>query len=238
MGIGFEMEFVSPDALVVPRAPQASFAMQPTNAGEEFEAPAPNWTIDQHAFNQLLHWLDPDPEAAGQTYELLRRKLIVMFACRGCSFPEDLADETIDRVARKLPQIEPHYVGSPIRYFYGVARKICLEDLGKTSFQYFRPMPPDKEDLEELLQHLDDALNKLEQADRELILDYYRENGRTKIENRKALAERMGLQLNALRLRVYRIKSQLRDMPDWRNADKPPRKPRIIRAKSASRTDL
>jgi len=63
--------------------------------------------------------------------------------------------------------------------------------------------------LEELFQQLDCALSKLERADRELILNYYQKSGRSKIEHRKAIAKQVGLQLNALRLRAYRIRMQL-----------------------------
>ena len=67
------------------------------------------------------------------------------------------------------------------------------------------------EDREALLQYLDNALGQLEQTDRELILDYYRGDGRNKIEYRKAMARRLGVGPNALRLRVYRIRAQLRN---------------------------
>src|SRR5690242_3335578 len=101
------------------------------NAGAEREgqASAVEWTLDQAAFGELLDWLGPDPETAGQTYELIRHKLITLFRCRGCAVPEELADETINRVIRKLPQIKPDYHGNPIRYFYGVAKKVYKEYL-------------------------------------------------------------------------------------------------------------
>jgi DNA-directed RNA polymerase specialized sigma24 family protein len=167
--------------------------------------------MDQAAFDELLDWLAPDPEAAGRQYELIRRKLITLFTYKGCVFPEDLADETFNRVARKLPAIKSHYNGNPVSYFYGVAKKICLEYVRTTTARRVPPPPDAKQDLEESLQHLDYALGKLTQADRELILSYYREDGRSKVDHRKALAKQMGLHLNALRLRVYRIRTQLRN---------------------------
>ena len=50
-----------------------------------------------------------------------------MFVSKGFSDAEDLADETINRVAKKLPEIQDTYVGEPARYFHGVARYILRE---------------------------------------------------------------------------------------------------------------
>ena len=125
-------------------------------------------------------------------------------------FPEDLADETITRVTRKLPQIKSSYVGNPANYFYGIAKRVYLEDRRRVPVQKFLPTNSVKEDKELLFQRLDYALSKLEQADRELVLSYYQGDGQGKIEHRKALANQMGLSLNTLRLRIYRIRSQLR----------------------------
>src|ERR1041384_8582247 len=92
-----------------------------------------NWALTQDAFDDLLNWLDPNRDLAGQKYEDIRRRLIKIFSCRGCAEPEDLADETINRVTSKLPAIEADFVGDPSRYFYGVANKVNLE--------YGRPKP-------------------------------------------------------------------------------------------------
>jgi DNA-directed RNA polymerase specialized sigma24 family protein len=182
------------------------------NTGDEFaeQESSADLILEQFAFNELLSWLDPDPEAAGRRYELIRHKLITLFTCRGCMFPDELADETINRVTRKMPQIKPRYVGSPARYFYGVAKKVYQEYLRREHVQKLLPISFDKEDLEDLFRPLDYALSKLEQADRELVLSYYQEDGHTKIEHRKALAKQMGLNRNTLRLRIYRIKSEIR----------------------------
>jgi DNA-directed RNA polymerase specialized sigma24 family protein len=206
------MEFVSPNIHAQPDTVQAHVAIPIFGRGDELD-PRPrsaDWTIDQAAFDELLCWLDPDPETAGRQYELIRRKLITVFAYKGCAFPDELADETFNRVARKLLTIKPYYSGSPVRYFFGVAKRIYMEYLRKSHAQPIMPQSNLREDLEESLQHLENALSKLSQSDRELILNYYLEDGRSKIDHRKALAIQMGLHLNALRLRVYRIRSQLR----------------------------
>ena len=58
--------------------------------------------LKQEEFDRLLCWLDPDPERAGLTYEKIRWRLVAILASRGCTSPEELADETIDRVARRV----------------------------------------------------------------------------------------------------------------------------------------
>ena len=80
-------------------------------------------------FEHLLEWLDPDRERAGARYEEIRRALIKIFAGRGCAEPEDLADETLRRVCRKVRTLAPTYVGDPACYFYGVAQNVHLESL-------------------------------------------------------------------------------------------------------------
>ena len=65
-----------------------------------------NWSLSQEAFDALLDWLDSDREQAGIKYEQIRSRLIKIFTGRGCVDPEDLADETINRVTRKLKEIQ------------------------------------------------------------------------------------------------------------------------------------
>src|SRR5829696_6063126 len=86
-----------------------------------------NRSITQAQFNFLLSWLDPDPSRAGEKYEAIRRKLITFFTARRCLQAEELADETINRVALKAHEVAPGYVGNPSLYFYGVARKVFHE---------------------------------------------------------------------------------------------------------------
>lgn len=83
--------------------------------------------VSREAFDQMLVWLDTDRERAGQKYEEIRYRLIKIFVCHGCIDPEGLADETIDRVIHKVPEIAPNYAGNPALYFSGVARYILLE---------------------------------------------------------------------------------------------------------------
>jgi DNA-directed RNA polymerase specialized sigma24 family protein len=170
------------------------------------------WILTKESFEALLAWLDADPEAAARKYEQIRTRLIKIFACRGCPEPEDLADETIDRVARRLPDIESTFVGEPARYFYGVANKIHLEYLRRKPPPPLPPPAPPGEDEdqdERQYECLDRCLDKLTTNNRQMFVEYHREQGQAKIDHRKRLAEQFGFAMNALRIRVCRIRATL-----------------------------
>src|SRR5712691_11443561 len=85
--------------------------------------------LRQEDFDRLLRWLDTDAERAGLIYEKIRWRLIAILASRACAFPEELADETIDRVARRVADIEATYVGDKAIYFLGVMNNVHHEYL-------------------------------------------------------------------------------------------------------------
>jgi DNA-directed RNA polymerase specialized sigma24 family protein len=162
-------------------------------------------------FDSLLAWLDPDRERAAVKYEQIRQRLIRIFTCRGRPDADVLADTTIERVTRKVPEIVAGYEGDPASYFYGVAQKVFLESLRQRSPAVFVPAPDPKESEEA---ERDDAclqlcMGELAPASRKLILDYYRDDKRAKIDHRRELAEALGIAPNALRIRVHRIRAVL-----------------------------
>ena len=169
--------------------------------------------FSQEQFDQLLAWLDPDPQKAGLRYEWIRRRLIKIFVCRGSHIPEELADKTINRVARKLPEVRPTYVGDPANYFAGVAGNIFREFLRKEKAPTVgmpQPAPPD-EDEERIQSCLEKCLAELPAADRDLVLSYYQQDKQAKIDHRKDLAARLGMGMNALRIRACRIRASLQE---------------------------
>ena len=175
-----------------------------------------NNAINAAAFERFLCWLGPDPESAGRKYELIRGRLIMMFRARRCVFAEDLADTTFERVARKLADISNEFTGDPARYFYGVAKKVYLEYQKEIMAKrkkagYSLPQGDEDEDLERMLKQLDEALNALPKSDRELILTYYTGTGKNKIKQRQELAKQSGLGPNALRIRVFRIRREIKN---------------------------
>jgi DNA-directed RNA polymerase specialized sigma24 family protein len=168
------------------------------------------WQLDGASFHHLLAVLDPDPESAGRAYELLRKKLVVFFRTR-CSFePEALADEVLDRVARRLAEGEP--VRDLSSYCRGVALNVSREARrGKplASLAGVDPPAPVASEEEPLDEPLRQCLAELGPGDRELVIRYYEGDGRRRIENRERLAVARGLSPNALRIRVHRLRSDL-----------------------------
>jgi len=172
--------------------------------------------LNDTVFEQFLCWLGPDAETAGRKYESIRSRLIMMFKARRCVFAEDLADATIERVAQKLGARSIGFTGDPALYFYGVAKKIYLEYQRKTALDHRRiqsspPPKVDDPDMEYKLKRLDEALNTISESDRELILRYYSGTGKSKINHRRALAEQFRIGPNALRLRVFRIRKEIKN---------------------------
>lgn len=167
-------------------------------------------SLTEEQFGQLLAWLDPDRSRAGERYEAIRRRLITIFLNRQCDEAEDLADETINRVAKKVAGLKDTYTGEPALYFYGVAKNVYME----YSRERHRPLqlPPPvtpRSELEPQLRCLDECLNKLNPDSRELILSYYQEQQRAKISSHKKMSETLGVNAGALRARTHRIRVKL-----------------------------
>lgn len=174
-------------------------------------SPRKGWVLTQESFDELLAWLNPHREQAGRKYEDIRNRLIRIFMHRGCTVSEELADETINRVARKVHEIKVDYVGDPALYFYGVARNVYIDHVKQ------RPEPPSVipvEELEELEPEydcLEKCLGELTPQNRELVLEYYREKEGAKIKHHKEMARRLGIAVNALRIRMCRVRANLKE---------------------------
>ena len=170
------------------------------------------WELTPEAFDGLLSWLNPDRELAGRKYEEIRRKLITILSCRGCTCPEDLTDETMNRVTRRVPQIIDNYLGDPALYFYGVAHKVHLEWLRRNGRALVPPPAPDPpEETEQEYECLEQCMEHLTSKSRELVSQYHREEKKAKIDGRKELADRLGIGVNALRIRAHRIRAGLQE---------------------------
>jgi DNA-directed RNA polymerase specialized sigma24 family protein len=177
--------------------------------------PRRRWALTQEAFDKLLATLGPDRESAGSKYLEVRSNLIRFFEWRGCAFPEDHADETINRVAKRVAEGEE--IRNPTSYFLGAARMLLLEihkerakerqalselaNAETASYEF--------EELEPRVECLERCLASLSTENRELILQYYHGEKGEKIETRKRLSERFGMQINALRMRAVRLRERL-----------------------------
>ena len=167
-------------------------------------------TLEQAELDRLLVWLDSDRERAGERYEQIRWRLITIFAARNCAVPEELADETIDRVARRVADIEANYTGDKARYFFGVANNVHHEYLKKPASPGTALLSDEDTGGSEQVHHcLEQCLDKLPSGAREMMLRYYSEEKQAKIELHKTMAGQMGITINTLRLRVLRLKEKL-----------------------------
>lgn len=175
--------------------------------------------LTPETFDRLLRWLDPDRERAGLRYEEIRANLLRNFTRYGCPVPEELADDTIDRVTRKLPSIEATYVGDPAPYFYAVAYNIFREYLRRPPADPLpeaglpaHGLPPDRavEEEEVLDSCLRRCMEHLPPRHREVILQYYQGEKQAKINLRRELALKQGFKPAALRLFAQRIRESLK----------------------------
>ena len=183
--------------------------------------------LTRAAFDKLLERLDSDRERAGEKYENVRRKLIKFFEWRGCPFPEDDADETVTRVAVKIDQGLDIRASDPYVYFHSVAQYVLKErwkEPGRDAIPFDSLLPsqhPAEDPVESMqeqetrqqqerrLECLNRCMEDLPPKGRELIGRYYDGEGGAKIENRKQLAQRLNIPMNALRIRAHRMRERL-----------------------------
>ena len=172
--------------------------------------------LTSDTFANLLRRLNSDPDRAGEQYEELRRKLIRFFEWRHAPFPEDHADEVFNRLARRLAEgVAVRNIGT---YGYEIARLVLLEalkggDSRRASLEDVNVGAAEADDEaaqnETRLTCLDDCLRTLPDNGRELIVEYYQDDKRDRIERRKELAARLGLQREALANRAQRLRDKL-----------------------------
>ena len=165
--------------------------------------------LKQGDFDSLLAWLDPDPGRAALVYEKIRWRLIAILASRHCPVAEELADETIDRVARRVSDIRETYVGDKAIYFLGVMNNVHHEYLKRPALPRLPEPDDDGAAREETHLCLERCLEKLTPNSRLVIERYYAENKQAKIDLRKRIAAELGVGLNTLRLRALRIREKL-----------------------------
>lgn len=165
----------------------------------------------QVGFDKLLGWLDPDRDTAAQKYAQIQFRLIKILSSRGCCDAQELADKTFNIVISKIDWLIENYVGDPALYFYAVAKNVYFEDLKRKRFPIAPPPPPDPYELEEACSQLDECLDELPAADRDIALRYQEGEKGEKIKNRRKLAEELKISRNALRIRLCHIHARLRE---------------------------
>jgi len=169
--------------------------------------------VTPEEFDSLLRLLGPDPERAAERYEEFRRRLIRLFEWKGCERPEDLTDETFDRVARNAAR-EGFRLEKPDPYGYccGVAYRVYQEyqrdrarERAPIEVEVLYPPAPAEPDRR--LDCLQLCLDRLPPEQRELVLAFHAAEDR--IRGRQQLAARLRCSPNALRIKVHRIRRDL-----------------------------
>jgi DNA-directed RNA polymerase specialized sigma24 family protein len=179
------------------------------------------------AFSRLLAWLDDGVDSHGETYLEMRLRLVSYFDRRNRLSPDELADETLNRIGRTLERDGAIATTPPARYCYVVAKFVLLEDIRRDqqNVQLDEPriadrstvgrgggVPEQDEDAairEQRLDCLDRCLDQLKAEQRDLVVDYYRDTGHQKIERRRDIAKRLGISMNALGIRACRLRGTL-----------------------------
>lgn len=184
--------------------------------------------LSREGYQRLLDLLDADPIRAVKEYEKLRQKLIVFFDRNGFSDADFQADEALGRTARGAGAEDIENINA---YVYQVARLQLLENIRDrqrnpvktgdfdevlrtresltaapaTSFG----VPDEKAIAEIRMRCLDRCMKRLPKEDRRLLLAWYREEGRVKLELRQQLVRDRRTSMAALKTRLCRLRQGL-----------------------------
>ena len=181
-----------------------------------------HWAPGEASFHRLLAWLDEGTDTQGERYLEIRDRLVRYFARRNCLRPDDLADETLNRVARRLEEAGAIDDVVPAQYCYIVAKFVLLESLRQRTREAEVAWGDNDADVlekwttqetpesrERTFACLERCLEACTPAERQLIVDYYRTSSGKASQQRKELAARLGVTTNSLAIRACRIRSRL-----------------------------
>jgi DNA-directed RNA polymerase specialized sigma24 family protein len=167
--------------------------------------------LSEESFFRLLARLNADPVLAGEEYEKLRARLIYFFERKGCRISAELSDETINRIARKVE--EGLEIEDVFKFSYGVARLVLLEHWRDPKREWdqldqrLSSPKPNQEYYELRLKCMEKCLQALQPEERDLIV----KNCVLDKEGKEELARSLGLTINALRIRAFRIRTKLHE---------------------------
>jgi DNA-directed RNA polymerase specialized sigma24 family protein len=172
--------------------------------------------LTSESLEALLAFLDPDRDRAGTHYETIRHRLVRLFEWRGFGNAEDLADETINRVARRIQEGIEVRSADPYGYFCGVAHLVSKEIARRAARERavlerdeWQPPPLADDEEDDRLACLRHCLERLPNDQRLLVLRYHQESDH--IRSRQMLSQDLGVPMNALRIRVHRVRRKLEE---------------------------
>jgi DNA-directed RNA polymerase specialized sigma24 family protein len=171
--------------------------------------PKQEWQLTTPALESLLQKIENSPALARGGYTELHSRLVRLFEWRGCLAPDEAADETLDRAMRKIEQ--GVHIPDVRPFIWGIANNVLKEykrrshrliSLELTQSQMFRVQDvPDGA----LNQCLAACFERLPSEARLQLLEY------VESKDRANLASRYGSTLNALRIRISRLRDRLRE---------------------------
>jgi hypothetical protein len=184
--------------------------------------------VTQSAFGgddleRLLLRLDPERTVASKKYEGLRRTVFKFFDWNRSLRAEELADDTLNRVAERLKTENIQNVSA---YALGVARHVLQEDLKKhrressvedipggidaiVDYVDTEQQIVDRLDQQIRLACLQECRAKLEPEDSAFVVAYYSADGEKQKVHRKRLSGTEGMTMAALRTRAHRLREEL-----------------------------
>ncbi|HEY8561666.1 MAG TPA: hypothetical protein VIL74_14920 [Pyrinomonadaceae bacterium] len=176
--------------------------------------------LTSESFAKLLQALSPDEAESARLYTKLHKSLANYFALKGIAAPDDAADETIDRIPERINEDTKK---EDIRYIaFSVARYVFLEKIRKEqkrarADERFYEKNGDGQTLDENdgYESLRDCFQALYERERELLVRYFADLEAPELfAHRQKLAAREGIDLNALRNRISRLRRRLEDCAD------------------------
>jgi DNA-directed RNA polymerase specialized sigma24 family protein len=138
----------------------------------------------------------------------LYARLVRFFEWQGCQTPEDAADTTFDRAIRKIdagasvPDV-PRYINGIARLVLKEYRRIGYREVSLDIVDKLPNAAPDTSD-DNYQVCVERCLRRLPSDGSTMLLEYFSGG------NRDQLASKRGMTLNALRIRISKLKEQLR----------------------------
>jgi len=173
--------------------------------------------LTAESYTLLLKAFSSDEQEAALAYAKLRDSLTRFFQLKGEAAADEAADETLDRVAAKLSEDVP--ISDLTKYSFGVARLVFLENLrkmnkGKKAFENYRAENAHQKFDEETddFSPFRECFESLPNEDKSILRAYFIDLPYAElIENRQKLTDKLGIAMNNLRLKIFRLRQRLED---------------------------
>lgn len=168
-------------------------------------------------FKLFLNTLDENQEQAAEKYIALRERLENFFVWRNCENAEELTDIVFDRIVKKV--VEGEKIKSVEAFCVSIAKFVLMENRRQVlrtteldenlSNTLNNERNDESGEKQKQLRCLVECMAELPDDKRKLMIGYFDTDEKTMIKSRKHLAEKLGISINNLRIRVSRLKSKL-----------------------------